>query len=894
MATEPGLPLLDQGGANYALLRMWLGRFVAEPQRQGPNMVAYFVQADEGGRVTQLTCAPVTREDLKGPLKEEWDALKAKLAKAKPATSSERALRDSVRRTFDTLVAETSPTEPDYCLFKYRHGRDPWRLVWCWGYQRADAQPAPAVICTNPDCNLLFLRRPGSDGRCPGCADVVERKVAAARRGSRKSLLAALLVLLGLLAILLAGSQHQLEVMPAAWEGPIGSRVAFRVIDRSWFWHQEDVTGQVVPLSHDTRVMQFEAHDCVGIAPGVGRTLASFHFQDRVADVTILAVQADGLTEFRIEPANYKLAFGSTAPVKAIAKDAKGRQHDLTAAVVWEALDPTVAVCQPGLVEGGRPGETVLRATYAPQPDKEPLLAEAIVAVAAEDLASLTILLRPDKVDVGQATHVEAAAQGDSGAHYSLTGSSQLALNVEPASMAKIDSGSIVGLTPGKAEVKATIGKLAATAPLEIVKPASAVAGKLVVKPLEAKLAVGERLRLDVLAPGSDPLEAVSSDPKIVEVVSAKELLGQAEGTTEVRISQGSEQQVVKIRVEPAAVESLRIQPPSLTLQVGSASKLRVIGTLSGGREIDVDPAKLSWSKQPLASNVDFDRQALSLTGLAATDEPQSLQVQYKDLQAEADVKVQGDPKRVLLADDFLAHPPILGRKKPVVDTAPGATDVATVPKVGTDSSTVGTDVPKVVSGDPAAGPQTIAAGPYLGKDLAYRDGQLIVGDVAPDSPLAVAGVAPGSVITGVNGATLAGIPPDKVADYFAEHPVVAGDALQVLTPAGKASQVALGDRFQAVQDVRLVGVEFTDVAVKDFAPTLRVAVREAGEYRISDGQGKALGEWQKLDAGSTAVLSAGKIARTPDDEYELFVERKIGTQTKRFQIPFRLKAEKP
>ena len=90
------------------------------------------------------------------------------------------------------------------------------------------------------------------------------------------------------------------------------------------------------------------------------------------------------------------------------------------------------------------------------------------------------------------------------------------------------------------------------------------------------------------------------------------------------------------------------------------------------------------------------------------------------------------------------------------------------------------------------------------------------------------------------------------------------------------------------------MGVEFNDVSAKDFAAGLRVAVRERGEYRISDGRGKALSDWQKLDAGATALLPAGKISRAPDDEYELFVERKIGGQTRRFQIPFRLKAEKP
>ncbi len=404
-------------------------------------------------------------------------------------------------------------------------------------------------------------------------------------------------------------------------------------------------------------------------------------------------------------------------------------------------------------------------------------------------------------------------------------------------------------------------------------------------------------MKLDILAPGSEPLAATSADPKVVSTPSPGELLGEAEGTTEVRITQGKQEQVVKVKVEPAAVESLRIGPAELTVNVGATAPIRVIGTLKGGREIDLDPAGLTWVKQPLTDKARFDRQALLVTGLAPTDEDEPLEVQYKDLTAKAGVKVQGDPKRVLLAGDFLAHPPIVTGGK-TVDAAASGTDTTGTPTV-VGPKVAGNDPPAVTvpaTGDvPTVAPgPVVTTGPYLGKGVALRDGKLVVGDTAPDSALALAGIAPGSVVTGVNGTKLEGLAPDELAKYFATHPVVAGDELAFRTPAGKTGQAVLGDRFEAVQDVKLVGVEFNDVSAKDFAAALRLAVRESGEYRISDAQGKPLSDWQKLDAGATALLPAGKIARVADDEYELFVERKIGGQTRRFQIPFRLKAEKP
>ncbi len=385
------------------------------------------------------------------------ERLGAKLAKAKPATSSERALRDTLRRSADKLATDNEASEPDFALFKYRQVREPWRLVWCWGYQRADTQPAPAVICTNPDCQELFLRRPGSDGRCPGCADVVAHKVAKARRGSR-IMLAALLLLLALLAGVYIAGQPRLVVTPANWEGPIGSRVAFRVVDRSWFWHEEDVTARTTPLAHDTRIIRFEPHDCVAFAPGAGSTRVSFHYGDLSTDVPVVAVPADGLTGFCISPAVVDLASGSTAELKALAKDSTGREHDLTATVNWQSQDPQVALARPGLVEGAGEGETIVEVSYTPKAGERPLLAQAAVSVKKVDFSSLSLKLAPSELTVGQRARVEVFADTDL-ARYSFYGSSQLALSVDPPSIAKIEDDGAVALAPGKAQIQATVGR---------------------------------------------------------------------------------------------------------------------------------------------------------------------------------------------------------------------------------------------------------------------------------------------------------------------------------------------------------------------------------------------------------------------------------------------------
>ena len=710
---------------------MWLGRFAAEPQRQADSTIAFFIQGDEPGRVSQFTAAPVTRDDLQGPLKDEWNALRAKLAKAKPATSSERALRDALCLRGRCAGRRQRRQRARLRPVQIPPGREPWRLVWCWGYQRADAQPRPRSSAPIPTVSNCFSAGPAATAAAPAAPTWSSTRW---RRpgGARVSRCAALLVLLALLGLIYFGGQHRLTVTPASWEGPIGSRVAFHVTDRSWFWHEEDVTGRTTPLAHDTRVIRFEPHDCVGIAPGVGSTQVSFHYGGLSTDVEVVALPADGLTGFCLAPAVIDLASGSTAELKALAKDAKGREHDLTASVDWQSLDPAVALAQPGLVEGAEPGETVVEVRYVPKPARLRFWPRPRCRSRKSISPRCRSRLEPGELAIGQ----RSARRG-----FRRYGRCPILVRwlvaIGPLGRSGFDCQSRRRRRRRPCRQSRGAGRRRRLegrgGPGGQRPPAAA---KLVVKPLEAKLAVGERLKLDVLAPGSEPLAAASADPKIVSTPSPRELLGEAAGTTEVRITQGKQEQVVKVKVEPAAIESLRIGPAQLTVNVGTTAPLRVIGTLAGGREIDLDPESLTWVKQPLADRAKFDRQALLVTGLAPTDESEPLEVHYKELSAKAEVKVQGDPKRVSLRRRFSGPSADSHGRQELVDAATGGADATGTPTL-VGPKVAGTDTPAVTvpaTGDVPAGAPVVTTGPYLGDSVALRDGKLVVGDTAADS----------------------------------------------------------------------------------------------------------------------------------------------------------------
>ena len=104
VATEPGLAMLDRPGANYEILRRWFGDVIADPEWHGENLVGFYVQDTERGRLERVECQPVTRRDLEGPLKADLEELETRIKKVKPESSEERLLHHIVRPTFGNLT----------------------------------------------------------------------------------------------------------------------------------------------------------------------------------------------------------------------------------------------------------------------------------------------------------------------------------------------------------------------------------------------------------------------------------------------------------------------------------------------------------------------------------------------------------------------------------------------------------------------------------------------------------------------------------------------------------------------------------------------------------------------------------------------------------------------
>ena len=328
IAVEPGVPMLDRSGANARILFRWLGGMAAEPEWDG-DLAGFYVRDDQGGRLEDAYCQPATCQDLNGPLRDDMAKLRQRLEKSRGETNTERTLRKVLMRSFQDVVDNAARNDHDSYFFKYKDVLGNWRLVWCWGYERLDQESAAAVICTDPDCNLLFVRRPGKSPRCPACSGtIVPRK-----RKSKQKLVAAWLLLLLLLLLLLGvwrPWQPPLIATPAEYTGAVGTHVDYKVYAKGLLYGRKDVTREAIGVPLDRQVAKIDRGSGTIQFTGGGATEVLFHYRGRTATATVTATPSPNpneLVSLEFAPAGpVELPLGQMMRLQAFATYGDGRR----------------------------------------------------------------------------------------------------------------------------------------------------------------------------------------------------------------------------------------------------------------------------------------------------------------------------------------------------------------------------------------------------------------------------------------------------------------------------------------------------------------------------------------------------------------------------------------
>ena len=827
-ATEPGLAMLDRAGANHGIMRHWIGSLAAEPEWEQDETVSFFIGQKEEGRLADLECRPATAADLQGPLKQELDTIRSRIKQAKAESTTEEVLLRVVRKSLKETTDDLDVSDCDCYFFKYRQTKQPWKLVWCWGYQRTDMEPSPAVICSNPDCNRLFARRP-KNKICPYCKTTLVPAKKQRTFLDVKWLVLLLLLAVGLFFLL---NQPRLVVSPGNWTGPPGSRVEFLVKYRRWYFFEKDVTTQVISQSQDSRILQFGPGGRVGTAKGLGQTQVTFLYQNQTTAITIKVAPPKPPERLSIEPSSADLAIGSTAQLKVMGHYSDGSSVDLTKLAQWEAKDRDIVFAHAGRLEGAKAGKTTIVASYQAIEGADPLEATAQVSVVDVEFKSIEVQVSPAKLAIGQIGKIEIVAQGANGKEYWLTGSPALQLNLTPAEIASIDDGYLEGKAAGKGALKASYesrGKTHTNSLAIVVSSESHLpAGTFSVQPLTVELAVDGFFSLDVVTASNDPIETKSSDLSTVDVLGDVMLVGIAPGETIVTVRQGENSRTVKVKVVLVKFESLHIEPGQVTMDVGEKTTIRVVGRTSEGQEIDLVPSSLTWIKKPLLQHADLNTETLEIKGIAPTTASMTIEARHKDgLTAQAPVSVfSRDPlvATTIEDDEFKSYPPI---------------------------------------------PLT---GGFLASDL-FSDEEIARMGIPADAYLT----------TDADGRPLVGRSLREVRDYFDEHPFADGDILRYRDANGRLQEVKIGENV-LVQEVRLLNATPINESATDFQVKFSVDLRREAEYRVVDGNDQPLSEFVKLGRGP-AVISTTSVARASDNKYEFWIQRKLDDQVDRYPL---------
>jgi hypothetical protein len=645
VAVEPGLPLLDKAGANARIVFRWVGGLAAEPQWDGES-VNFFVRDDHGGRLEEAICYPATGEDLQSTLKHDVELLRDRLRKAVPESSTERALHRVLTEILDSLIDRPQRADLDSFFFRYRDVQGRWRLIWCWGYQRADQEPATTVVCTDPECGLLFVRRPGQSPKCPSCEALLAAKQKR-RTPRKKSILAGLLLfLLGAALVYWWLSPERLVVTPEEWTGPVGGRVEFRLARRGLF-RSQDVSRHAVAVASDPRVVRFDSFGTTATAVNPGAAAVTFYLGGLRATTTMLVEPRGNPATIAIEPQTVDLGIGTTARLRLIGEYEDGVKADLTEAAEWVPQKDGVVYAVDGLLEGLGEGTSKVTVRYRANPESEYLQATTDVSVSKFAIKSMEMAVVPDPVSAGRASDLRIDVVSDAGKSFSVLESSLLKLRVDPPHLATPYRTQLRGNHPGRGRLAATFDDRI-NAEREFDVTIGPGVDSLIVAPEKLDIIVGEVTDLAIASPSTAPIAVTSSDGKVVEIGRANRLIGRREGNAQVEVAQGADKRTVDVSVTKADIQSIAVRPARVVVPVDHAAPVRVMGRIEGERQVELAPDLIEYDKLPSPRYADFDRRTMEVRGIQPTtdSDPQKIALRFQTHQAGASVDVVAAPLR--------------------------------------------------------------------------------------------------------------------------------------------------------------------------------------------------------------------------------------------------------
>ncbi|MFN8651257.1 MAG: Ig-like domain-containing protein [Gemmatimonadales bacterium] len=315
------------------------------------------------------------------------------------------------------------------------------------------------------------------------------------------------------------------------------------------------------------------------------------------AEMEVL-VERIAVGRLAMTPAPSAWAPGERRVLQAIALDRSGAVLP-GRSIRWSSLDPAVAlVDQLGVVLGVGEGQARIVAECEGQQ------AEVIVDIRPAS-GTLVILPGAGSLAAGQNVVLEAIWRVPSGSPRPAKGVAWT--SSDPSTVRVVESGELSALRPGSAKVRATLGEYWAEVTYHVTRVDVA---SVRITPTITALGVGEEARL--VAQGADRLGSPlagrvvswrSSDPKVVIVSADGIVRGVGEGRARISAGIGAGLASVDLRVTPATITGIRIEPPAATIRAGETVLLRA--AVQGSRGSTLPGVGVQWlSSDPSVATV--------------------------------------------------------------------------------------------------------------------------------------------------------------------------------------------------------------------------------------------------------------------------------------------------
>jgi hypothetical protein len=300
------------------------------------------------------------------------------------------------------------------------------------------------------------------------------------------------------------------------------------------------------------------------------------------------------LTSILISPAAPNVALGQSQQLSATGVLSDGSKQDMTKAVTWTSVQPSVAsINQSGLASGKQVGSTKLKASSGP--------ATATITLTVGAAALVSIALSPQSLSVpkGGTQQLNAVGTFSDGSQKTITDSATW--GVFPTGVASISpTGLVKGQTVGSARVTAELDSIRGMDPLTV---SPTILVSISVTPQSSSVPKGKTQQFTAVANFSDGTQKAITDsatwsvaPTGIATVSSTGLVtAQAEGTATVTAASDSVHASESLTVSSPILVSIAVAPANSSIMLGTTKQLTATGTFSDGSTQDLTNSA-AWS----------------------------------------------------------------------------------------------------------------------------------------------------------------------------------------------------------------------------------------------------------------------------------------------------------